>query len=74
MNDTLSLNDSRKGNRPPSHMTDVTRTRTSYLRSYLLLGLFYPPKEFNTMDFSVDPVQSVPREFLAVILAGFGNE
>lgn len=26
------------------------------------------------MDFSVDPVQSVPREFLAVILAGFGNE
>ncbi|KAG9316531.1 UDP-3-O-glucosamine N-acyltransferase [Chiua virens] len=26
------------------------------------------------MDFSVDPVHSVPREFLAVILAGFGNE
>ncbi|KAH0827789.1 UDP-3-O-glucosamine N-acyltransferase [Lanmaoa asiatica] len=26
------------------------------------------------MDFTVDPVQSVPREFLAVILAGFGNE
>ena len=33
-----------------------------------------PPTEFNTMDFSVDPVQSVPREFLAVILSGFGNE
>jgi len=30
--------------------------------------------DLEAMDFSVDPVQSVPREFLAVILAGFGNE
>lgn len=32
------------------------------------------PTSSKEMDFSVDPVQSVPREFLAVILAGFGNE
>lgn len=40
-------------------------------RSELVLSLNI---DFRAMDFTVDPVKSVPREFLAVILAGFGNE